>query len=214
MQVFTFGGKLFGEVNVTFGCSSSAGHFDDTAKLVKEMAEKVSNIDKRMVNQVLDDVVACGAEGDGTVEHFYQVYRDISNSLGVSLADESDPDKAFNATHTGKVLGIMYDLKEWRWWLTEDKLIPILSLLTKVSQDEQVKNGEMMTLNGKLNHYMHLVPGGCWQRGFLLKLNDSREPHGVCFKVPELAREQADWWLMHIKAAQVESSILDPRDNH
>ena len=115
LQALSFGGKFFGEVMLTFGCTSSAGHFDDSAKLIKDMAQKVSNIDREMVNQVLDDVVACGAEGDGTVARFYKAYRDICEAVGISLADESDPDKAFNSSHVGKVLGIMYDLKQWRW---------------------------------------------------------------------------------------------------
>ena len=123
-----------------------------------------------MVNQVLDDVVACGAESDGSVGKFYKAYRQVCDELGVSLANEVDPDKAFNTTHVGKVLGIMYDLKEWRWWLSDDKLIPLLLLLREVVENDAVTNGAMMTLNGKLNHYMHLVPGGCWQRGFLLNL--------------------------------------------
>ena len=121
LQVFSFGGKYFGEVRLTFGCSSSAGHFDDSAKLIKRMAENLSKIDPGMVNQVLDDVVACGAEGDGSVQSFYKAYRDVCKEVGVSLADESDPDKAFNASHVGKVLGIMHDIREWMWWLSPDK---------------------------------------------------------------------------------------------
>ena len=60
LQVFEFGGRYFGEVMVTFGCSSSAGLFDDLAKLVKEMATRLSGISEDLVNQVLDDVVGCG----------------------------------------------------------------------------------------------------------------------------------------------------------
>ena len=33
-------------------------------------------------------------------------------------------------------------------------------------------------------------------------------------KVPDLAREQADWWMLNMRAAQVESFILDPREHH
>ena len=144
--------------------------FDDTAKLIKEMAEKQSETDKSIVNQVLYDVVACGAVGERSVQRFYQTYRNICEAIGISLPDESNPDKAFNAKHVGKVLGIMYDIKEWRWWLSEDKLVPILNLLKMVTDEKEVTNRVMMTLNGKLTNYMHLVPSGCWQRGFLLKL--------------------------------------------
>ena len=107
LQIFSFGGKFFGEVRLTFGCTSSAGHFDDTAKLIKRLAEKASGINPNMVNQVLDNVVACGAKGDGSVGKFYKVYREICKEVGVSLADEADPDKAFNVSKQGKVLGIL-----------------------------------------------------------------------------------------------------------
>ena len=110
--MFTFGGKFFGEVCLTFGCTSSAGLFDDLAKLVKEMAQRVSGTKKELVNQVLDDVVAVGSQGDGTVTRFYKAYRKICTDIGISLADESDVDKAFPASRVGKILGISYDLTE------------------------------------------------------------------------------------------------------
>ena len=125
------------------------------------MATRASKTKVPMVNQVLDDMVVCGADGNGTVRQFNNKYREICNKVGISLADESDPDKAFDATHKGKVLGIMYDLKKWIWWLSEDKLIPIINLLTRVSEGATITNGQMMTLNGKLNHPMRLVPEGC-----------------------------------------------------
>ena len=90
---------------LTFGCSSSAGIYDDSAKLIKELAENSSLMDSRMVIQVLDDFVACGRQGDGSVYQFYLAYIAICDEVGVSLADGTDPDKAFPASHFGKVLG-------------------------------------------------------------------------------------------------------------
>ena len=69
----------------------------------------------------------------------------------------------------------------------------------------------MMSLNGCLNHYMWLVPGGQWQRGFLLRLQDSLKPHGFMFEIPETVKLQAAWWTTHLRAAKEESSIVDPR---
>ena len=83
-----------------------------------------------------------------------------------------------------------------------------------VTEEKEVTNREMITLNGNLTHYMHLVPCRYWQRGFLLKLQDSREPPSKLYEVHQLAKNQADWWTQNLKAAQVESSILDPRDHH
>ena len=205
---------FFGEVMMTFGCRSSAGIFDDGAKLVKKIAVLRSHMNKEMVNQVLDDVVACGAQGDGTVTNFYKCYRDVCNFIGVSLADEEDKDKAFSSSTSGKVLGISYDLERWTWWLSEDKLTPLVLMLAEVRDKEEVENGHMMSLNGRLNHYMYLIPGGTWQRGFLLKLQDSKEPHSKRFVVDAPARKQAAWWITHARAACVESKIVDPMPHH
>ena len=73
---------------LTFGCASSAGIYDDLAKLVRDLAILASGADRRLINQVLDDVVAVGMEGDGSVDRFYKAYRNISREIGVSLADE------------------------------------------------------------------------------------------------------------------------------
>ena len=198
LQVFEFGGRLFGEVMLVFGGVSSAGIYDDMAKVTKGLEILKSSMDKRMVNQHLDDTVGCVAEGDGSVPAFYNAYREVAEEVGVSLANEVDPDKAFNATHEGKVLGVMYNLREWRWWVSEDKLVDIIHKLVNVRNSVKVQNGEMLSLNGKLTHYMNLVPGGAWQRGFLLAMQDKDGNHGAEVIVTDLAREQAAWWLANI----------------
>ena len=197
---------------LTFGCASSAGIYDDLAKLVRDLAILASGADRRLINQVLDDVVAVGMEGDGSVDRFYKAYRNISGEIGVSLADESDKDKAFSASHCGKVLGIDYNLKKWVWRIPEDKLVPLLWILEEIINNSLVENHLAMSLNGKLNHYMWLVPHGPWQRGFILRLQNSNKPPTYKVKVSELAKEQASWWSMNLCVATKESKILDPRE--
>jgi hypothetical protein len=196
---------------LTFGGVASAGIFDDGAKTVLDLAALDSDFDKSMITQVLDDVVACGAQGDNTVGRLEQAYRDIASRVGVSLADGSDPEKAFSPTHAGRVLGISYDLRKWLWWLADDKLVPLLHMLKRVKDSEEVSNGFMQSLVGKLNHYMFLVWGGQWQRGFLLQLQDSRLPSVFMWLVSDLARLQAEWWLLNMRAATVATSIQDMR---
>ena len=211
LQVFEFWGRLFGELMLVFGAVSSAGIYDDLAKLILDLALIHSKMDERMVNQVLDDVVACGTEGDCTVQHFYNAYREVAARVGVLLADESDVDKAFGATHTGKVLGITYNLQSWTGWITDDKLSPLLNMLGTIVASEVVSNGLMLSLNGKLNHYMWLVPGGAWQRGFLLQMQDAGQSHGTEFCVTDLARVQAEWWIINLRVATEYFPLPDPR---
>ena len=58
---------------------------------------------------------------------------------------------------------------------------------------------------------MGLVPGGPWQRGFLLASQESDGGHGLEITVTDLAREQASWWIANIRAAAEHAPITDPR---
>ena len=109
------------------------------------------------------------------------------------------------------MLGISYDLKKWLWWLADDKLVPLLHKIKKVSDSTEVSNSFMLSLMGKLNHYQFLVPGGQWQRGFLQPLQDSRLPPIYMWTISDLAREQAAWWMVNLRAAAVATSIQDLR---
>ena len=109
------------------------------------------------------------------------------------------------------MLGISYDLKRWLWWLADDKLVPLLHMMKKVAESSEVSNSFMLSFMGKLNHYMFLVPGGQWQRGFLLPLQDSRLPPIYMWEVSDLAKEQAAWWMVNMRAAAVAFSIRDLR---
>ena len=111
----------------------------------------------------------------------------------------------------GRVLGISYNLQKWLWWLAEDKLVPLLHMLKRVAESQEVSNSFMLSLLGKLNHYMFLVPGGQWQRGFLLPLQDSRLPPVFMWQVSDLARSQAEWWMTNMRAATVATPIQDLR---
>ena len=211
LQVFEFCGRLFGEVMLTFGCSSSAGLYDIPAKLVKELAISASGTDRRLVNQVLDNCAVCGTKGDGTVNRFYQTYRSLAKKIGVSLADESDADKAFPSSGSGKVLGISYDLENWTWHLADDKLNPLLLALDNLRKNDIIENRSAMSINGKLNHYMWLVHGGPWQRGFLLRTQRELKPPGYKVPVSNMAKEQAAWWIVNLQAGREISRIPDPR---
>ena len=196
---------------LVFGGVSSADIYDDLAKVVLMLTIIMAAHDKRLTTQVLDDVVACGAEGDGSVSKFFNMYKLVANKIGVQVADESDPDKCFNATHEGKVLGIMYNLRTWECWIPQEKLVPILHLLKEVRDQEKINNSSMLSLLGKLNHYQWLVPEGPWQKGFLLRLQDARAPGSEQFTVTDLAREQAAWWIVHLQAATDHFTIPDLR---
>ena len=91
-------------------------------------------------------------------------------------------------------MGISYDLKRWLWWLADDKLVPLLHMMKKVTESSDVSNSFMLSFMGKLNRYMFLVTGGQWQRGFLLPLRDSRLPPIYMWEVSDPRSRQPGGW--------------------
>ena len=94
--------------------------------------------------------------------------------------------------------------EEMGWWILEDKPFPILSALQMIVGCDEMENGQVMSVKGKLNHYIWLVPEGPWQRGFLHGLQDATKPSGSKMTVGTLAKEQADWWIVNLRAAAEE----------
>jgi hypothetical protein len=63
LQWFSWAGKYFMELCLIFGSASSAGIFDDVAKLVLDLVCRRANFPRNMVCQHLDDVCAATAAG-------------------------------------------------------------------------------------------------------------------------------------------------------
>ena len=102
-QFFYWCGKWFAELCLVFGASSSVELFDRLAKVFRFVATVLSGMPANQVQQIIDDVVACGTKAQ--VENFYCKYREVSLDCGVELAPEDDPKKAIAATQTGEVFG-------------------------------------------------------------------------------------------------------------
>ena len=69
--------------------------------------------------QQLDENPVAGRKGSLELRRYYKRYREIAKDVGISLADESKPEKAFPPSVVGKVLGITYDLEAWSWNMDE-----------------------------------------------------------------------------------------------
>lgn len=95
---------MFIERALTFGASSSPGTYDATAEVVLELSHLDAGTSRAISVKQLDDAVTVSSQQE--VDTWYQSYRKVSDRLGVSLASEDDPDKAFKATQHGTILGL------------------------------------------------------------------------------------------------------------
>ena len=122
LQWFSWMGMFFVELCLVFGTASSPGIYDRLAKVVLGLALALSKFPRDMVCQYLDDVCAAAPAGSAALGRFREAYQQVAAQVGVKLAPEDDPDKAFAPTTAGTVLGVRYDTVAWTWEIPADKL--------------------------------------------------------------------------------------------
>ena len=89
---------------LVFGCKSSPFFYNEAARLLIMIIQNDVGMDCSLPVQQLDDNSVADER-----------YRYIVAECGISLADESKPDKAFAPAVKEEILGIWYELEKWTW---------------------------------------------------------------------------------------------------
>ena len=195
-QGFKWQGKVFYELCMVFGASSSAGLFDRLAKVVLHIVLVKSGMPKRSVIQHLDDVCSASPRDSTRAMKFYNTFKSTCELLGVKLAPEGDKDKEFGPTTKGLVLGVVYDTQNWTWTIKEDKLSTILNKIQDCEENESMTLRDVKSLCGKL------IDIRCLHRDFKFYLSNlimdssrSGDDMSVQVSLSEWSREDLNWWL-------------------
>ena len=177
------------------------------ASLLRNWAEIKSGLDDRLVIMQLDDNCACGPRGSEILWNYREEYRGLADRLGVRLAREDNPSKAFPPTERGEILGLEYDGVRWTWNMTEAKRDRLLVLLAKGIRQGHLLNEEAQVLAGKLNHYSNLVHRK-FERCLVIPLVEEKKGKMEEVKVGKQARAQMVWWLLNLRALGIERAII------
>ena len=210
LQWFEWLGRFFVELCLVFGAASSAGLYDQLAKVVLDLALRLGRFPWRQVCQYLDDVCAAAAAArKAELERFDKAYREVAAQVGVRLAPLGDPDKAFAPCTRGVVLGVEYDSVAWTWKIPDEKLARLLEQIELVCVEKRVRQEDLASLVGKILHYGPLVPGGRFNLDHMLKARAAaaEKRDWVAVKV-ELVRQLRFWELL-LKAVSGQGSIRD-----
>jgi hypothetical protein len=121
LQWFEWGGKYFKELCLIFGCSSCAGIFDLTAKVILRLVCALARFPRDMVAQHLDDICAAAPKGSSELERFDRTFQEVAEQLGVKLAGREDLEKSFGPGTGGVVFGVLYDTVSWTWSIPGEK---------------------------------------------------------------------------------------------
>ena len=201
LQLVSFGGRFFVELCLTFGCGTSPTHYNIMAKLLIQLAELKSGMDPRLNCQQLDDNCTAGPEGSSILRRYRKHYRDIAEEIGVRLAPEDDPSKAFPPSTEGEILGIVYNGKDWIWRLPEGKAVRLLTMIGNTLRSGSILNQDARSLAGRINHYANMV-GGRTKRCLILHLHDENKAPLAEVVVKSQTRICLVWWLLNIRALQ------------
>ena len=102
-------GRFFVEQALTFGGCNSPTLYNMVARLLIELAALESGMDTRHSVQQLDDNCSTASVGSRILWRYLKSYRGLADELGIRLAPEDDPAKAFPPSPAGEILGIEYD---------------------------------------------------------------------------------------------------------
>jgi hypothetical protein len=208
LQWFHWGGSFFREDRLIFGSASSAGIFDDAAKIVLTLACHVAQFPRKSVCQHLDD--ACAAHRlKEKVQQFDAAFEHVAREVGVKLAPKDNPDKAFAACQSGIVFGIHYDTVSWCWKIPGAKLTAILNLIHYTLAADTIPAKQMKSLAGKLINIKALVPTAKYNINHIMRLladSDKTDP----LPVDADAKRQLAFWMLMLRGCAEGLAIPDP----
>ena len=198
LQYFSWLGKFFAEVCLVFGAVSSAGLYDQVAKVVLILVILLSLFPADMVCQYLDDTCAtAGANQRESLERFFNTYAAVASRVGVLMADTTDPDKAFAPCNRGVVLGVEYDTINWTWRIPQEKAARFMLQLRELIAADELRQDEIWRIVGRAMHFAPLIPAGRFNLDYLLRANKVSTERDFAVRIsPELKRQAAFWILM------------------
>ena len=207
LQWFEWGGKYFKELCLIFGSASSAGIFDDLAKVVLDIVCRCASFPSNMVCQHLDDMCAAAAD-KSKLTQFDKKFTGIAGHIGVKLAPRDDPEKSFGPAQRGVVFGILYDTRDWTWQIPEKKLRRLIECIDEARLRRSLRDKEVQSLVGKLINIKPLVPSAKFNMAHIMKMLAASHRCSIC-EVDEHCDRQLAFWRVILVACSGKLSIPD-----
>jgi len=193
LQWFEWGGMLFREQCLVFGGISSAGIFDDGAKLFVDLGTRIAQFPNSMVCQHLDDICAAASCHSDKLHQLERAFTELANFIGVKLAPKDNPEKAFPPAKQGIVFGIAYDTSSWTWHLPTEKLHRILLQIRAALSASEWPEKEVKSLVGKLIHIKALIPDARFNSDHIMHWLALSNDHSPVIITDQCKKQLAFW---------------------
>ena len=168
LQWIRWGGKLFIDLSLVFGASTSPSLYHAVAIVILELSRIMAGTNPSRTKNQLDDTFTIDRLQSAWA--WFRAYEYVAEFVCVKLADKSKLDKVCPPSKLITLLGIEYDLSSWSWRMPPEKASKLLSNLYDVFSHEKVTVSLMLKVSGKLSHYCAVVGGkaGRFERSFVL----------------------------------------------
>jgi hypothetical protein len=207
LQWFEWGGRYFKELMLIFGSASSAGIFDDAAKIVLDLVCRLARFPVSMTCQHLDDICAASAD-KRMLDDFNAAFQSVAAQVGVRLAPQDAQDKAFGPQKSGTIFGVHYNTEEWTWSIPDKKLASILLAIHDALSKPCLSDKEVRSLMGKLINIKPLIPIGKFHADHLMAaLADAQKSRSVTLS--GLCKRQLSLWALLLKSCNARLTIPD-----
>jgi len=193
LQWFEWGGRYFVELCLIFGGVSSAGIFDDGAKLYVDISCNMAKFPQTNVCQHLDDICAAAAANSDALHRLEDAFQKVAEFTGIRLAPKDNPEKAFPPSKQGVVFGIAYNTEDWSWHVPNDKMARIHQQIKAATATDETHEKEVKSLVGKLIHIKALMPSARFNMDHIMKwLADSNNMDIV--PTSTACKQQLQFW--------------------
>ena len=211
LQWFEWGGRFFAELCLIFGSASSAGIFDDSAKVVLGLVCRVTKFSPEMICQHLDDICAASSDKE-RLKVFDSGFKAVAAELGMKLAPRDDHDKTFAPCQRGVVFGVEYDTVAWTWALPEKKKWGIVVAIRKATESETLTAKEGQSLASKLINIRPLILAGKFNIDYIMgALAESSSADSVVLSGE--CKWQLAFWKAEVIACNGDLSIPESEDS-
>jgi hypothetical protein len=211
LQWFSWGGRFFKELCLIFGGVSSAGLFDDPAKILLDLVCRRAGFPRAMVCQHLDDVCAAAAAGSDTLYRFDAAFKELAADIGVELAPRDDHDKSFAPCTAGVVFGVHYDTVAWTWAIPDEKLARTCMLLEEAIAAESMAAKQIRSLVGKLIHVKPLVPAGRFNMDKIMRVYRAAARTEEHVAITSACTRQFRFWYLFLRVCSGRVDIPRPQ---
>ena len=148
-----------------------------------------------------------GVKGGKHIWKFYEKYLWVCKQVGVSLAGVGNPDKAFEPTTRGQLLGIYFDTVLWIWWLSDEKIRRYTNDIMDLHKKGEASQRVIWGVVGKILYVSPLIPESKYHLSALLRMNRQSEDPNCLVILTDLAKEQLVYWNAMIQLCATGSPI-------